>query len=348
MAEITTIYQDRQPPEFVKEKAYRIISSLCKSYVITGEIPSDVEVIIGEPDLIKKRIFPNLKLVLIPHAGVSISPDTVEMISYNYPNLIILTLHHNAVATAEMGVSLLLSTSKQVVRGDQDLRKGNWSSSSLAHYLGRSQVTRPQLMLSKKKILILGYGHVGKAVAKFCSGLGMEVHGLRKRITEEYKDELGTRVHPLSQLDSLLPSTTVLFSTLPGTSETRGLVDGRRLALLPKEAIVVNIGRASVFIEEDLFTALKENQLYGAGLDVWWTYPPKNEPEKALQWKPSKFDFGSLDNVVMSPHRGGGLHTPEVEKQLYKDMEQILKSVIVNGWDILKQHQNVFDSKSGC
>ena len=114
MAEITTIYQDRQPPEFVKEKAYRIISSLCKSYVITGEIPSDVEVIIGEPDLIKKRTFPNLKLVLIPHAGVSISPDTVEMISCNYPNLIILTLHHNAVATAEMGVSLLLSTAKQV------------------------------------------------------------------------------------------------------------------------------------------------------------------------------------------------------------------------------------------
>ena len=49
----------------------------------------------------------------------------------------------------------------------------------------------------------------------------------------------------------------------------------------------------------------------------------------------------------MSPHRGGGLHTPEVEEQLYKDMEQILKSVLVNGWDILKQHQNVFDSESG-
>ena len=53
---------------------------------------------------------------------------------------------------------------------------------------------------------------------------------------------------------------------------------------------MVNIGRASVFIEEDLFTALKENRLYGAGLDVWWTYPPKFV--KYLQFKISCESLG--------------------------------------------------------
>ena len=82
-------------------------------------------------------------------------------------------------------------------------------------------------------------------------------------------------MYPLAHLDTLLPTCNVLFSTLPGTTQTNGLIDSHKLGLLPKEAIVVNIGRGSVFVEKDLFDALNSKHLFGAGLDVWWSYPPK-------------------------------------------------------------------------
>ena len=97
----------------------------------------------------------------------------------------------------------------------------------------------------------------------------------RNRITEIYEDDIGTKVHPFADLNSLLPSCNVLFSTLPGTPQTTGLIDSQKLQMLPEQAIVINIGRGSVFVEKDLFEALQSKHLYGAGLDVWWSYPPK-------------------------------------------------------------------------
>ena len=97
----------------------------------------------------------------------------------------------------------------------------------------------------------------------------------RNRVEREYEDDLGTKVFPLNHLDRLLPSCTVLFSALPATPQTVGLVDMRRLRLLPDQSIVVNIGRGSVFVEKDLFEALENKRLFGAGIDVWWSYPPR-------------------------------------------------------------------------
>ena len=106
-------------------------------------------------------------------------------------------------------------------------------------------------------------------------GMSLAITYPRNRITAEYEDDLGNRVYPLSSLESLLPSCTVLFSTLPGTPHTQGLVDSHKLSLLPHQAILVNIGRGAVFVERDLFEALQSGQLFGAGLDVWWSYPPR-------------------------------------------------------------------------
>ena len=73
----------------------------------------------------------------------------------------------------------------------------------------------------------------------------------------------------------------------------------------------------------------------------------RNEPEKAQNWPPSQYDFSGLDNVVMSPHRGGGLHTPEVEEQRYVDLEEIMQEIRKNGWESIKSHQNIYHSSLG-
>merc|ERR1711936_1510558 len=73
----------------------------------------------------------------------------------------------------------------------------------------------------------------------------------------------------------------------------------------------------------------------------------RNEPEKASNWPPSHYEFSSLENVVMSPHKGGGLHTPEVEEQRYEDLEEIIKEIKEAGWENIKNHPNMFDASLG-
>ena len=191
MARISVIHQDRLPPAFIKENVVAMFSKLCTRYTVTGDVPEDVEILIGEPTLLEKQKYSNLKLLIVPHAGVNLPANTAKTILANYPALPILTLHHNAVPTAETGLSLLLATAKQVgrtfnscslrlycikiVRADKELRAGNWSGSSFANKDGAGkEVKMTQVVLRKKRILILGYGRIGKLVGMACKGLGMD------------------------------------------------------------------------------------------------------------------------------------------------------------------------------
>ena len=100
-----------------------------------------------------------------------------------------------------------------------------------------------------------------------------------------------------------------LIIALPLTAETEGLIGKAELAMLPAEAIVVNVGRGPVIDEEALFEALQSQQLLGAGLDVWYQYPQRIEDRVGTP--PSRFPFHTLDNVIMSPHRAGFLSAAE-------------------------------------
>ena len=86
-------------------------------------------------------------------------------------------------------------------------------------------------------------------VGRACAGLGLNVLGVRASIEKEYV-EGGVTVYPVSCLDALLPQADVLMVTVPGTERTSGMIDERRLKLLPRGAIVVNVGRGAVLTEE--------------------------------------------------------------------------------------------------
>ena len=96
---------------------------------------------------------------------------------------------------------------------------------------------------------------------------------------------------PLDRLDETLPGTEILVLTLPLTQETRHLLNAARLALLPEDALVVNISRGAVADEAALTAALAAGQLGGAVLDVFETEPLP--PESPL-W--------AMENVILTPH----------------------------------------------
>jgi phosphoglycerate dehydrogenase-like enzyme len=157
-------------------------------------------------------------------------------------------------------------------------------------------------------VLILGYGAIGRQIAPVCQAMGMQVSGVRRHRPPQ-PVENGVAVYSIDQLSVLLPTTDVLICVLPQTPETIGLIGEAELAALPRGAIVINVGRGPVIDEAVFYRALESGHLAGAGIDVWYTYPHNEEARGHTL--PSRYPFHELDNVVLSPHRGGWLEAAE-------------------------------------
>jgi len=259
--------------------------------------PESVSIVVGGfPSEANLDACPNLKAVIVPFAGV---PAETQDLLRARPNVDLHSLHFNFVPTAEMAITLLMAAEKLVVPLDRDLRKNDWTNRYVATAAG---------ILDGKTALILGYGQIGKRIAMSCHGLGMKCIGVRRSV-ESVHMENGVPVYPVSALHTLLPRTDALMMALPGTPHTDGMIGAAEIALLPAHAIIVNVGRGPTIDEEALYAALKENRIRAAGLDVWWSYP-KGEADRTTT-PPSRFPYHELDNVVMSPHRGGWLSEAE-------------------------------------
>jgi phosphoglycerate dehydrogenase-like enzyme len=239
---------------------------------------------------------PDLRAVIVPYAGVSLEMQTLLQ---QHPQITLHNLHYNDIATAEFALALMFAAAKFIVPLDRLLRQGDWRQ----RYSGA-----PSLLLAGKRVLILGYGAIGRQIAPLCQALGMQVSGVRRRAPAQ-PVERGVAMHPVNELPTLLPATDILISVLPQTPETVGLIGAGELALLPSGAVVVNVGRGPVIDEAALYEALHSGHLAAAGIDVWYTYP-HGEEERA-HTLPSRFPFHELDNVVLSPHRGGWLEAAE-------------------------------------
>lgn len=263
--------------------------------------PTDCHVLVNgsvKPEWLEAS--PDLRAVIVPYAGIS--PEMRELLQ-QHPQITLHNLHYNDVATAEFALALLFSAAKFVPPLDKLLRQGDWRQ----RYSGA-----PSILLSGKRVLILGYGAIGRQIAPICQAMGMQVTGVRRHEPAQAVEK-GVAIYSVAHLQELLPATDVLISVLPETPETVGLIGAAELAALPRGAIVVNVGRGPVIDEAALYNALHSGHLAAAGIDVWYVYP--NNEEERGHTLPSHFPFHELDNVVLSPHRGGWLEAAE-EKRL--------------------------------
>jgi len=205
-------------------------------------------------------------------------PAKTQALLADFPTLAVHNTPYNSVATAETGLALMLGAAKFMAQADSKLRQGDWTI---------RYSDRPQLILQGRTALILGYGRIGQHMAPVCRA---------------------------EQLDELLPRADVLLAALPGTPETNGIVGARQLALLKDDAIVVNVGRGSVIDETALYEALVSGKLAAAGLDAWYQYPESGSSRTATY--PSQYPFHELENVVLSPHRGGWLGSEDESRMV--------------------------------
>jgi len=279
--------------------------------------PATFDILVaGRPTLQQLRASPNLRLLVIPFAGL---PDDTRALLIDPANglghVAVHNLHHNTVQTAEMALALLLAAARLLVPNDQALRRGDWTL---------RYDPPPVTILHGKTILILGYGAIGQHVGRVCQALGMNVLAVRRRPAAATPSGLIAVVHSIAALPNLLPQADVLMITLPLTEETRGLVGAGELALVPAGALLINVGRGPVVDEAALYQALRSGRLAAAGLDVWYCYP---ESEAARSHTlPSAYPFHELDNVVLSPHSGGGFGSPYTERERMLHLARLLNA----------------------
>ncbi|MBT3239914.1 MAG: hypothetical protein HON98_04555 [Chloroflexi bacterium] len=282
--------------------------------VITGtDIPSpaDYEILVaGRPTKEQLEASPKLHSLIIPWAGLAVEASTIMV---DYPEINIHNLHHNAVATGETAMMLMYTAAKQIIPIDQIFRNNDWRP--------RYQ-PNPARLLHGKNILILGFGSIGQYIGGVCHAMGMTVDAIRRNASKESSFDYPVNVYPPEDLHKLLPKSEVLMITVPLTEETRGLIGVKEIDLLPKNSILINVGRALVVDPEALYNALKSKKLHSAGIDVWYNYPP--DEESRANTPPADFPFHELENIVMSPHRGGG--AVEIEQLRMKHLAALLNT----------------------
>lgn len=145
--------------------------------------------------------------------------------------------------------------------------------------------------LDRARVLVWGFGSIAARLAPLLAALGAQVTG----VATTAGDRHGFPVISAFDLPDHLPRTDVLVSLLPATGQTRHAVDAGVLALLPRHAWVVNVGRGATLDEDALLDALRSDRLAGAALDVFETEPlPADSP------------LWAEPRILISPHAAGG------------------------------------------
>jgi phosphoglycerate dehydrogenase-like enzyme len=227
----------------------------------------------------------NLRLLQKTGAGV----DDMPFKSLSEDTWVANTSGSNPVPLAEGAVALVLALAKRVMQRNHNFRKGPDGVSGV--------------FLSGKTAGIIGFGSIGREVAKRLNCLEMNIMALKRHPDPELKKSMGLKflgVH--EDLETLLSESDFVVITVPLTPETRGMIGKEEISLMKSSAFIVNVARAAIIQEEPLYHALKNGLIAGAALDVWWK-PHWWDPI----WNPngenaSLFPFWELPNVICTPH----------------------------------------------
>ena len=179
---------------------------------------------------------------------------------------------------ADLALALILAIARHIPQADAYTRAGKWPTGSYPL----------QKRMNTKRLGLIGMGRIGQAIAKRAESFSMPIayHSRRPRTDIAYK-------HYASPVE-LAQNSDFLVAILPGGKETESLVSAEVLSALGPKGYFINVARGSVVDENALLTALENQAIAGAALDVFWNEPNINPR------------FLKLENVVLHPHGGSG------------------------------------------
>ena len=215
---------------------------------------------------------PRLKLLFLTNAGL----DRLAPFDWLPPGAILMNNRGtHAAKSGEFGIMAVLMLANRVPAMVTHQRAGRWQK------LWSS-------VLARRKITIVGLGTLGGAVAEQAGRFGLAVTGVRTTATPHPHCDT---VVAVADIDTVLRETEFLVLACPLTDQTRGLMDRRRLELLPRGAGIVNIGRGELVDQDALCDLLDSGHLSGAVRDV---FTPEPIPRGHRLW--------TTPNLIVSPH----------------------------------------------
>lgn len=210
-------------------------------------------------------------------------------------------------STAELAVGLALASQRRIPDFVRAQEQGEW-------------MPQHAPSLADRRVLMLGYGGVGKAIAARLAGFEVEIIAVASRA----RVEEGVQVHGIDELAELLTQADIVMASLPGGDATRHVLDAAALALLPDDALIVNVGRGQL-IDTDALAA--EGGRIRAALDV-------TDPEPL----PDDHPLWSTPGVLIAPHVGGNTTAmrPRMARLLRTQIERMLRgdapiNVVIEG-----------------
>ncbi len=227
---------------------------------------------------VDEEVFKNAKsLKVVARAGVGL--DNVDVAAATYAGVMVVNAPtSNITSAAELAVSLLLATARNIVPANFALKNGEWKRSK---YTG--------IELSEKTIGIVGLGRIGVLVAQRLSGFGVNLIAYDPYVQPAKAASYNVK---MVSLDDLLEQSDFITVHLPKTAETAGLIGEEALKKVKPSVRIINAARGGIVDETALFNALKEGRVAGAGLDVYSSEPCTDSP------------LFALDQVVATPHLG--------------------------------------------
>lgn len=218
-------------------------------------------------------------LQIVSRHGVGYDRVNIEALSARKIPLAV-TGTANSPSVAEHAMMFMLACAKRLRPTDQRTRNGDFLKA-------RQELGRVELL--EKKVLIIGFGRIGKIVARRCQGFDMQVLACDPFIDQQTIRDAG--VTPVENFRDVLREVDYLTIHVPLNDETENLIDVEELALLKSTAILVNCARGGIINEDALYDVLKNEKIFGAGIDVF-----------AIEPTPGDHPLFTLDNVLVNPH----------------------------------------------
>ncbi|HMM10745.1 MAG TPA: 2-hydroxyacid dehydrogenase [Bacteroidales bacterium] len=220
----------------------------------------------------------NVKFIQLMSAGF----DHVQL--NDYPSGLKIACNKGAYAEpmAEHVVAMMLAQSKRLFTYHKEIAAGEFK-----------QLESQTKFIKGSTVGIVGFGEIGKAVAKLLRPYGVHILAINSSgKTNEAVDFVGT----LADLDYVLKNSDTLVITIALNNKTEGLINREKLELMKNDAVLVNVARGAIIDEKSLYEHLKSHPDFYAALDAWWVEP--------FKYKKFELDypFFELPNLLGSPH----------------------------------------------
>lgn len=212
---------------------------------------------------------PNLKYIISPAKGF----DWIDSQAATEKGIKILNCPtFNAQAVAEHAIALVFAVKRKIIEANKSILNGDYDAKNI---IGTE--------VGGKTLVTIGHGEIGKRVIKIAEGLGMKTRYIDSKSSGD-------------DLDNAISVADVLVLCMQLNDSTRGLINTQKLALLKKDAVLINVARGLVIDQQAFYEVLQNNKIAGAGIDTFAKDETISKPTEEI------LNFTKLNNVVATPH----------------------------------------------